>query len=222
MPILRNRDTAVKRAFGVHAIGYSSWNSRQYNSIVKSLSLEKDNSIIVFSMGNDYTPSYERSTVKTNLFIKNDVLAFNSLIVKNQEGSVSLVKNSLSPKEHSSEKSFGIVFSILFLILGVFPFIFGSDWRLWSLLVSCVLIIVTFFRPKFLSIPSKLWLKTGSVLGAVISPVVMSLIYFLVFTPIGLFMRLRGIDILKKKLDKNADSYWEPRKAPVGPMKHQF
>lgn len=88
--------------------------------------------------------------------------------------------------------------------------------------MSCALIVVTFFRPKFLAIPSKLWLETGRMMGAVISPVVMSLIYFLVITPIGLFMRLRGIDILKKKLDENAHSYWEPRNTPVGPMKNQF
>lgn len=63
-----------QEGFDVHATGYSSWNSRQYNSIVKSISLEKGDSIIIFSMGNDYTPSYEKSTVKTNLFTKNDVL----------------------------------------------------------------------------------------------------------------------------------------------------
>lgn len=142
--------------------------------------------------------------------IKSLELAFSSLAVKNQEGNISLAKNSLNPKGHSNEKSFGVVFSVLFLLIGVYPFISGGDWGLTSLTVSFVLIIVTFFRPKFLTIPSKLWLKTGRVMGSVISPVVMSLIYFLVFTPIGLFVRLRGIDILKKKFDENANSYWEP------------
>lgn len=154
--------------------------------------------------------------------IKSLELAFSSLAVKNQEGNISLAKNSLNPKGHSNEESFGVVFSVLFLLIGVYPFISGGDWGLTSLTVSFVLIIVTFFRPKFLTIPSKLWLKTGSVMGSVISPVVMSLIYFSVFTPIGLFVRLRGIDILKKKFDENANSYWEPRKTPVGSMKNQF
>ena len=121
-----------------------------------------------------------------------------------------------------SEKSFGVVFSLFFLLLGVYPFISGGDFRLWSLSVSCGLIITAFFWPKLLSVPSKLWLKLGEALGVVVSPVVMSLVYFLVITPIGLFMRICGVDILKKKLDGNSNSYWERRNTPVGSMKNQF
>jgi len=83
-------------------------------------------------------------------------------------------------------------------------------------------LLLAFVAPKVLTRPNRLWFKFGILLGSVIAPVVMTLVYFATVLPIGLIMRLLGKDLLKQKLDKNAKSYWIERKEPMGSMKNQF
>jgi hypothetical protein len=126
------------------------------------------------------------------------------------------------PTEKSSEKSFGVVFSIVFLIVALYPLINSEGLRIWALVVSAIFLLLAYIAPKILSLPNKLWLKFGMLLGSVIAPIVMVLIYFITVLPTGLIMRLLGKDLLKQKLDKNAKSYWIERSEPMGSMKNQF
>tara|TARA_B100000795_G_scaffold179558_1_gene135909 strand:- start:151 stop:555 length:405 start_codon:yes stop_codon:yes gene_type:complete len=121
-----------------------------------------------------------------------------------------------------SEKSFGVVFSIVFLIIALYP-LFGSEgFRLWAIIISAIFLLLSFVAPKLLSLPNKLWFKFGLLLGSIIAPVVMALVYIATVIPTGLIMRLLGKDLLKQKLDKQAKSYWIERKDLVGSMKNQF
>ena len=124
--------------------------------------------------------------------------------------------------EHSSPKSFGIVFSIVFLIIALYPLTFSEDIRLWSIIISVIFLLLVFVAPQVFTIPNKLWFKFGILLGSIIAPVVMALVYFVTVLPTGLIMRFLGKDLLKLKLDKNAKSYWVKRSEHIGPMKNQF
>lgn len=126
------------------------------------------------------------------------------------------------PTEQSSPKSFGIVFSIVFLIVALYPLINSEVIRVWSFFVSAVLLLLSLVAPNLLSLPNKLWFKFGILLGSIISPVLMALVYFATVLPTGLIMRFLGKDLLKQKLDKNAKSYWIERTEPIGSMKNQF
>ena len=127
-------------------------------------------------------------------------------------------KNIITP----SEKSFGVVFAIVFLIVALFPLTNSEDIRLWAIIISAIFLLLSFVAPKLLSLPNKLWFKFGLLLGSIIAPVVMALVYIATVIPTGLIMRLLGKDLLKQKLDKNAKSYWIKRSEPMGTMKNQF
>ena len=124
--------------------------------------------------------------------------------------------------EQSSPKSFGIVFSIVFLIVALYPLINSESLRIWALVVSIIFFLLAFLAPKILVLPNKLWFKFGLLLGSIVAPIVMAFVYFVTVLPTGLIMRLLGKDILKQQLDKNAKSYWIERKEPMGSMKNQF
>ena len=124
--------------------------------------------------------------------------------------------------EQSSEKSFGVVFSIVFLIVALYPLINSEGLRIWALVVSIIFFLLAFLAPKILVFPNKLWFKFGLLIGSIVTPIVMTLVYFVTVLPTGLIMCLLGKDLLKQKLDKNAKSYWIERKEPMGSMKNQF
>ena len=120
-----------------------------------------------------------------------------------------------------SNRSFGIVFFVVFLIISLFPIIKGNDIRIWSLLVSLTFLILGLINSNVLSPLNKLWFKFGLLLGSFISPIVMGFVFFLVVTPIGLFMRLIGKDLLNLN-KKNVKSYWIDKTGPKSKMKNQF
>ena len=122
----------------------------------------------------------------------------------------------------SSNRSFGIVFFIVFFIIALFPLINSQDLRLWSLVVSLIFLVLGLLNSKILAPLNKLWFKFGILLGKVIAPLIMGLIFFLVVTPIGLLMRLFGKDVLNLKLNKKKSSYWIEKTGPKSKMKNQF
>ena len=131
-------------------------------------------------------------------------------------------KISYIQTEQSSEKSFGVVFSIVFLIVALYPLINSEGLRIWALVVSAIFLLLAYVAPKILSLPNKLWFKFGLLIGSIVAPIIITLIYFVTVLPTGFIMRLLGKDLLKQKLDKNAKSYWIERKEPMGSMKNQF
>ena len=121
----------------------------------------------------------------------------------------------------SSNRSFGIVFFIVFLLIGTYPLLNNDDIRIWSLLISIVFLILGLLNSKILLPLNKIWFKFGILLGKIISPLIMGLIFFVVVTPIGLLMRLFNKDLLNLKFNKSK-SYWIEKNEPKSKMKNQF
>jgi hypothetical protein len=126
----------------------------------------------------------------------------------------------------SSDRSFGIVFAVVFAIIGFFPLLRDSGEPLvWSLVVSSVFLVLAFALPSVLMPFNFVWTKFGLLLQKIVSPIVLGAMFYVVMTPFGLAMRLMGKDLLRLKLDKAADSYWIQR-TPPGPspesMKNQY
>jgi len=120
-----------------------------------------------------------------------------------------------------SNRSFGIVFFVFFLIIAIYPLINDGDLRLWSLFISIVFLFLGLVNSKILNPLNKLWFKFGIFLGKIISPLVMGIIFFLVVTPIGLLMRLLNKDLLNLRFNNNS-TYWIEKTEPKSKMKNQF
>jgi hypothetical protein len=124
-----------------------------------------------------------------------------------------------------SDRSFGRVFAVFFLLVGSLPTLRHGPLRLWALAVSGVFLLITFVRPTLLSGANKLWMKLSLLLGRVMNPLVIALMFYVVFVPVGLILRALGKDTLRLKPDKKAPSYWIPRNPPGpsrGSMTKQF
>ena len=121
----------------------------------------------------------------------------------------------------SSNRSFGIVFFIVFLLIALYPLTYSQDIRIWSVIISIIFLVLGLFNSKILTPLNKLWFKFGIFLGKIISPIIMGIIFFLVVTPIGFIMRLLGKDVLNLKYNKNK-SYWIEKNGPKSKMKNQF
>jgi len=121
-----------------------------------------------------------------------------------------------------SNKNFGLVFFIVFLLIAIWPLLDGGSIRVSSLLVSLIFLILGLMNSKLLSPLNKIWFKFGLLLGSIISPIIMGIIFFLVITPIGIFMKLLGKDLLNSKYDNKKKSYWINRDKTKSTMKQQF
>ena len=121
----------------------------------------------------------------------------------------------------SSNRSFGIVFFVVFLLIALYPLINNGEVRTWSIIVSLIFLILGLINSKILSPLNKIWFKFGIYLGKIISPIIMGIIFFLVVTPIGLIMRLLKKDLINLKYNQN-ESYWIEKKGPKSKMKNQF
>ena len=120
-----------------------------------------------------------------------------------------------------SNKSFGIVFFIAFLLIAIYPLINDGELRIWSLILSLVFLILGLLNSKILYPLNKIWFKFGLLLGRIVSPLVMAIIFFLVVTPIGLLMRILNKDLLNLKFNKSK-SYWIKKNEQKSKMKNQF
>ena len=121
----------------------------------------------------------------------------------------------------SSNRSFGIVFFVVFLLIALYPLIHNEEIRIWSLIISLIFLILGLINSRILKPLNKLWFKFGILLGKIVSPIIMGIIFFLVVTPIGFIMRILGKDILNLKFNANK-SYWIEKTGPKSKMKNQF
>ena len=120
-----------------------------------------------------------------------------------------------------SNRSFGIVFFIVFLIIAIYPFLNQGELRLWSLIVSIIFLILGLLNSKLLLPLNKIWFRFGILLGKIVSPLVMGIIFFFVVTPIGILMRILKKDLLNLKFNKKT-TYWIEKNGPKSKMKNQF
>ena len=121
----------------------------------------------------------------------------------------------------SSNRSFGIVFFIVFFVIAVYPLLNHGELRLWSLTISLMFLILGIINSKILLPLNKLWFRFGILLGKIVSPIIMGIIFFLVVTPIGLIMRLFNKDLLKLKYN-NHQTYWIKKTDTNNRMNKQF
>ena len=120
-----------------------------------------------------------------------------------------------------TNRSFGIVFFIVFLIISLWPLFSANEVRIWSLIISIIFLILGLINSRILTPLNKLWFKFGIFLGNIISPIVMGIIYFIVVTPIALVLKLLNKDVLTLKKTKNS-SYWINKEKYNSSMKNQF
>ena len=120
-----------------------------------------------------------------------------------------------------SNKSFGIVFFLVFLLIAIYPLINNGELRIWSLVIAIIFFILGLINSKVLTPLNKLWFKFGLLLGKIVSPLIMGIIFFLVVTPTAFIMRIIGKDLLNLKFN-NKKTNWIEKKGPKSKMKNQF
>ena len=124
-------------------------------------------------------------------------------------------------KNKENNRSFGILFFIVFLLVAIWPVINSEPIRIWSIIISTLFLILGITNSKILTPLKRGWIKLGEILGKVVAPIIMGFIYFIIITPIGILMRLFGKDLLNIKFNKNK-SYWIKREKNINTMKRQF
>jgi hypothetical protein len=120
-----------------------------------------------------------------------------------------------------SNRSFGIVFFVVFLIISIWPLLDEKELRYWSLIVSIIFLILGILKSNILTPLNKAWFKFGILLGNIISPIIMAFIFFLIVTPISFIMKIFGKDILNLKKNNNS-SYWIKKEKQSDSMRKQF
>jgi hypothetical protein len=120
-----------------------------------------------------------------------------------------------------SNRSFGWTFTAIFIVVGMYGLLRGGVALSWVLALAALTALVTFSRETWLTPLNRGWMKVGELLGRVVSPVVLGLIYFGVFTPVGVLMRLCARDALCRRFDGAAPTYWVKRDPP-GPAHDSF
>ena len=122
----------------------------------------------------------------------------------------------------SSNKSFGIVFFVFFLIISLFPLLKDGNIRIWAMVLAIIFLILGLLNSTILNPLNKIWIKFGILLGTIISPIVMGIVFFVVVTPTSLIMRILGKNLLGLKKDNTKRSYWLERSSIKSKMKNQF
>ena len=139
-----------------------------------------------------------------------------------------MAHEDLSRNQHvegSSDRAFGLVFTGVFFVIAVWPLFHGEALRWWASGLAAVFALAALVKPALLAGLNRLWIKLGVLLGKVVSPIALGILFYGVFTPLGVLIRLTGKDPLRLKFDPDADSYWIPRKPPGPPpdsMTNQF
>ncbi len=123
--------------------------------------------------------------------------------------------------KETSNKSFGILFFLIFLAIGIWPILSSEDPRIWSIIISLIFLVLGLLNSRILKPLKDVWIKFGEILGKIIAPIVMAVVFFIILTPTGLLLRLFGKDLLKTKPSKGS-SYWIHRSKDIGSMKKQF
>ena len=125
-------------------------------------------------------------------------------------------------KSKENNKGFGLLFFIVFLLMGLWPLIKGDSPRILFFPIALVFLILGLMNAKILSPLNRLWIKFGDLLGKIIAPVVMAFIYFIILTPLSFLIRITGKDLLKVKYSNKENTYWIKRIKDLGPMRKQF
>ena len=125
-------------------------------------------------------------------------------------------------KKNTQNRSFGLLFFIVFLAFALWLLIKKGEINLYLISIALIFLILGLLNSKILTPLNKSWIKFGELLGRIIAPIVMGIVYFIILTPISLLVRLLGKDLIGMKFDKNLKTYWIKRKKNLGTMDKQF
>jgi hypothetical protein len=114
----------------------------------------------------------------------------------------------------SSDRAFGLVFAVVFVIIACYPLLSGGTIRLWSLIVAGIFLVLALLIPAVLAPANRLWMKFGELLHSIVSPLALGIVFYATLLPTGLLLRLFGKDPLRLRLDPTAESYWIKREPP--------
>ena len=120
-----------------------------------------------------------------------------------------------------SNRGFGLVFFIVFVLIGIYPIIYNGELRLWSIIISIIFLFLGLVNSNLLTPLNKIWFKFGIFLGKIVSPIILGFIFFIVVTPTGFLVRLFNKDLLNLKFHSKK-SYWIEKSEPKSKMKNQF
>ena len=123
---------------------------------------------------------------------------------------------------NNQNRGFGLLFFIVFFVLAVWPLTKKGEINLYLISISLIFLVLGLLNSKILSPFNNAWVKLGEILGRIIAPIVMAIIYFLILTPISLLVRLFGKDLIGIKFGDDIKSYWVKRKKNIGSMDKQF
>lgn len=121
-----------------------------------------------------------------------------------------------------SEKSFGLTFATVLFLIGMLPVLFQHPPRTWAIALGVLFILISILKPAIFRVPNRIWFKFGLLLNRIISPLILALLFYFVFTPMGLALRLFKKDILNLKINKSLSTYWIESESQIGSMKDQF
>ncbi len=124
-------------------------------------------------------------------------------------------------KQRRSNRGFGVLFFIVFLVISLWPLLNGNDLRVWSLIISLIFLLLGLLNSKILNPLKKVWIKFGELLGKIVSPIILAIVFYIIITPIGILMKTLRKDLLNIKFSNNK-SYWIKRNKDLGSMKNQF
>ena len=124
--------------------------------------------------------------------------------------------------KRSSNRSFGLLFFVVFLVIALWPLTKKSEINLYLISIALIFFVLGILNSKILSPLNKAWIKLGEILGRIVAPVVMAIVYFIILTPISLLVRLFGKDLIGMKFSNDIKSYWVKRKKSLGSMDKQF
>ena len=125
-------------------------------------------------------------------------------------------------KKNTQNRSFGLLFFIVFLAFALWPLTKKGEINLYLISIALIFLILGLLNSKILTPLNKSWIKLGELLGRIIAPIVMGIVYFIILTPISLLVRLFGKDLIGMKFSNDIKSYWEKRKKKLGSMDKQF
>jgi predicted membrane metal-binding protein len=125
-------------------------------------------------------------------------------------------------KSKENNKGFGFLFFIVFLLIGLWPLIKGDNPRMLFFPIALAFLILGIMNAKILTPLNRSWIKFGEILGKIIAPIVMALVYFVILTPLSFLIRISGKDLLKVKFYNKVNTYWIKRIKDLGPMNKQF
>lgn len=131
-----------------------------------------------------------------------------------ENGSIDIIRGS--------ERNFGLTFAAVFSLIGIYLSWSSGDVLWWWFAAAAAFLVISFAAPAIFRLPNIWWFKLGVLLGRVVAPIVMALVYVVTLVPMGLFVRLSGKDILHLEMDRSCESYWIVRETPPQPMKNQF